>query len=454
MGRRGQQAAEGGRGRGSGRGRREGGRAQAAPPLEPAVAALREAETVQQRAERRKGAEAIQLYRQSAELFQRALELGLPDASEALEASFGLGDSLQSWAEALREAAAAAPDEQQSAQQEAAAAAEALGLLQRAVAAYSQVVDGDGQLRVDAALNSANALTAAADLTPDPPAAEAALRQALAAYEVARRKEEDALTLGNMADAYVKLGEAACKAGAGGAGQEAFQAAEGAYEAACSLCDSASGDDLPGLLYDWGAALFTMAGYAQDASVAGALLSRAATKLRDSAAFGRGDPQPLNALGDVLVGLAERHAAGGDAAGAGAALEAAAGEGYGAALRLSRANADALVGCAEVLVLQGRAAAQAGDAEGARRLAAEGAKHYGWALQHPTQLGTFSERCDVRYNYGCALAAAGQEDTAAEVFAALLRARGPAVAQDLREDADLAEFRGREWFQRLAAVGV
>lgn len=70
-------------------------------------------------------------------------------------------------------------------------------------------------------------------------------------------------TLGNMADAYVKLGEAACKAGAGGAGQEAFQAAEGAYEAACSLCDSASGDDLPGLLYDWGAALFTMAGYAQ-----------------------------------------------------------------------------------------------------------------------------------------------------------------------------------------------
>jgi hypothetical protein len=66
-----------------------------------------------------------------------------------------------------------------------------------------------------------------------------------------------------MADAYVKLGEVLCKTDRGPEGEEAFAKALVTYEAACGLCDSARGDDLPGLLYDWGVGLNTIASYAQ-----------------------------------------------------------------------------------------------------------------------------------------------------------------------------------------------
>jgi hypothetical protein len=74
-------------------------------------------------------------------------------------------------------------------------------------------------------------------------------------------------------------------------------------------------------------------------------LGEAESRLSEAAAFGRGDPQPLNALGDALAARAERA---GTPAEAVSCLNRALDAGYAAALRLSGRDADALVGVAEV----------------------------------------------------------------------------------------------------------
>ena len=52
----------------------------------------------------------------------------------------------------------------------------------------------------------------------------------------------------------------------------ASSCADAAYQAACQLCDSCEGDDLPGLLSNWGQGLLTLAGLAQVRVWAGRLV--------------------------------------------------------------------------------------------------------------------------------------------------------------------------------------
>ena len=85
---------------------------------------------------------------------------------------------------------------------------------------------------------------------------------------------------------------------------------------------------------------------AQDPAAAATALDQASTRLREAAAFGRGDPQPIAALGDALAARADRCAPSGeDPLGF---LRAALEQGYRAALRLHARDGDALVGVAEV----------------------------------------------------------------------------------------------------------
>ena len=66
--------------------------------------------------------------------------------------------------------------------------------------------------------------------------------------------------------------------------------------------------------------------------------------------------------------------------------------------------------------------------------AAEGAFHA--ALQQPTAFD-LRERCDLRYNWACALSRCGRQGEAAAVLRQLL-ARGATSAADIQGDADLA----------------
>lgn len=73
-------------------------------------------------------------------------------------------------------------------------------------------------------------------------------------------------TWSNLADVLVQHAELCCEQGADGGGAGAhvlYSRAREAYSRACELSSSEDGDDLPGLLLNWGVALLSMAKHAQ-----------------------------------------------------------------------------------------------------------------------------------------------------------------------------------------------
>lgn len=405
---------------------------------------------------------------------------------EAVDAALAL---LSSAAAACEQAGASAAalaggEEDARAMREDAAANGARALCAAAGHMLEQGGGGGGGLGGSGA-GAATAATAAAS------AALPLLDRAVALYEsvlpapAAESAEDDANlppveALTDLADALMQRAEARSSLAAAAAASVAVESdvarALELYARACGACDSAQGDDLPGLLHNWGVGLYTasrLAAAAAAASAAGAgpasaaslrLLGEAAGKLRASAAFARGDPQPHNALGDVLVALAERasgasgadeaaavataagggllllpQASSGDGGGGGdsdtsligraaaatradlaahalsapdlarALLRAAVAEGYGGALTLSRRDADGLVGCAEVAVLLGKAERAAGETTTATTRFAEAARLYAQALRDapPAALGSAIEREAVAWNAACASALSG-----------------------------------------------
>eukprot|EP00887_Chlorella_sp_A99_P001510 scaffold8.g1510.t1 len=408
-----------------------------------------EAETLQQRAERRRGREAVDAHQAAAAKWEEVLRLlgqtpAATAAATAVDAHFSLAESLQNWGEAILDVCSSLPDEELSPAVEAAAADQAAALFRRAVEEYGRVQDG-GRQRVDAAVDAANTLCAWAEVERGrgaPAAALPLLEAAEAHYRTALGQEEDALTLSNYADSLVQRAEVCCEAGRGAAAGELYAAAAAAYDQACQLSSSDQGDDLPGLLVNWAHGLLSMAAHAAEPAQAQALLDDAAARLRRAAEFERGDPAPLTALGEVGMARAERLAAagGGDPAAvqqAQAAIVAALEEGYQAALRIRQTEADALVGVAECHVELARLAVSGGGAEAAQRHWQEAAAAYSRALQQPAALGRWRERQDVRYNCACCLARAGRPAEAAALVRGLV-ATGAVTASDVAADADLA----------------
>ena len=76
----------------------------------------------------------------------------------------------------------------------------------------------------------------------------------------------------NLADALVSTGEQLSEAGQMEEGQGHYRQALQAYERSCSLSDSQQGDDLPGLLHNWGVGLHSLASHAQVTSACLALI--------------------------------------------------------------------------------------------------------------------------------------------------------------------------------------
>ena len=74
-------------------------------------------------------------------------------------------------------------------------------------------------------------------------------------------------TWGNRADAFVRQAELMAESSPGQEGKEAvrqaYQQGMAAYGTACSLTSSEQGDDLPGLLHNWGVGLVSMAQHSQ-----------------------------------------------------------------------------------------------------------------------------------------------------------------------------------------------
>ncbi|KAI7840309.1 hypothetical protein COHA_006091 [Chlorella ohadii] len=405
-------------------------------------ALFKTAEQLQQRAERKRGAQAAELHSQAVAKYKEALALAAsgaaaPPADDFASALFNCAECLQEGAEATVAACAALPDGQLTLAAVQAADAQAAALLDESVATYRRVLD-NGQPRVDALVCCANALSSWAEVAARSSPAQAAqlLGQAGEAYRAALQREEDALTWSNLADALVQHAALCCEAGQGEQGGRLFGEAMQAYQRACGLSDAADGDDVPGLLINWSRGLLTMAQQAQDPTLAVRLLDEAAQRLRQSCDFLRGSDEPLLALGDVLLERGEQLATAGDAAGAAASLQRAVEEGYRQAQRISASSPEAAVGLADVAVQQARLAAAAGDAGAAAQAWAAAEAGYAAALQQPEAFD-LEARSALRYNHACCLARCGRASEAAGVLRSLL-ALGTVSAADVAADADLA----------------
>ena len=359
-------------------------------------------------------------------------------------------------------------------------------------------------------LNARDALARAVDTYESAAAlSKAALDEAISSNDPASSENaaaEDLLAgLWNLADAKVKLAEASAEHAEEAAVSSTvtsieamFQHAFQTYEEACQRCDSRAGDDLAGLLMDWGVAY---ASHAQilvdkvlvpssnnqvpvtwDAAVAARAIAScdgALEKLGKSAEFGAGDVAAHVAFGEarrtkseiyhaeakVYQLCAREHdpAYGRAVAEADGALAAAADPagpfGFGAALRLDSSNADALIGAAECHVERGRMHKQFGpdvlpsvmceyDAHvsSMRSHFARGWELYARALDLAAGAtprkdpGWASDRLEVAYNAACAACLAGELDTARGLIESVV-ACGGATKEAIDADADLDALR-------------
>lgn len=268
-----------------------------------------EAETLQQRAERRQD---MSLYEKAALTFSESLNIALdatvsspqsapPLTSFLANAHFGLAESLQSWGELLLETTSRVASDQLTAEIELRAAQKACSLFHDATIHYFHVgamdslegraMDGSHllrekqevgemttvgdarlsdprSLRVDAAVNCGNTLASWAEalaglqdrgnrgLTSEDAIGSVdefqtaspidLLKYSEECYLAAISKEEDTVTWSNFADALVQHGRLLCRAENRSEGFEMFERSHEAYGKACGLSSSENGDDLPG----------------------------------------------------------------------------------------------------------------------------------------------------------------------------------------------------------------
>jgi tetratricopeptide (TPR) repeat protein len=443
------------------------------------------AEKLQQRAERRKGQEALTYYEAAATAFQEAISLA--DSSDApfsriLDCRFGIAECLQSWAEGLLHVAAALPDSELTRRREHEVTSKAGFLLMQSVQTYQTVrelrpsptasTDTNnsgtsiqfpntaetshviGAMRIDAAVNCANALSSwvkalneTATESDSNPISQSNTMMELAeeCCNQAINREEDAITYSNLGDILIQHGELMCKAGGISDGFDKFNKARAAYAKACELSSTDQGDDLPGLLLNWGAGVLTAAEHAETVEEALPLLDEAITRLRESISFDRGDPMPHNALGEALVAKAEWLSKSETPAfNLSAALDAvkeAMEEGYNGALRINANQSDAIVGIAEAQTQQAKIAQAAGNAEMAAASWTAAIAAYMKALATPEALGNLSERCNIRYNFACCLVKCGRLPEAVHLLSQLMAA-GVVSKADVAQDPDLEPIRG------------
>ena len=405
---------------------------------------------------------------------------------------------------------------------------------------------------------AANALAArgdvgAADPRDDPRAVDA-LARAVTAYESAARLASnaeagardvqsknaaaaDALAgFWNLADARVKLAEVIAASGHGfghgfGHGHDQnqnqnpnqnqnvaraetlFAAAFDAYELACARCDSRAGDDLAGLLMDWGVGHASHARVLADtlgddvwnADVAARALGaceRAFEKLARAAEFGVGDVDAHVAFGEAQRtrsevlraeatarrSMVETFPESLDPSGTGGArssddlfadADAALARvsdpdhphplGFARALRLDSRHLDALVGAAECHVERGKMtrdsfqlqsenpSSSSGDASKAHF--ARGWATYRVALEGPLLFpddrvdpGWASDRLEMAYNAACAACLAGDLDAGERLLESVVECDDE-TREAIAADADLEALRLRRTFAGVPPGG-
>ncbi|CAI5523595.1 unnamed protein product [Closterium sp. Naga37s-1] len=292
------------------------------------------------------------------------------------------------------------------------------------------------------------------------------LREAAVQYDAAAgAAPNDTDLLSNLGDCAVKtaelmcperpVGERAVTAWGGAWGQ--YERGMGAYGAACSLCDARVGDDMPGLLHNWGVGLLSAAQRCPEPDQEVRLLTEAAEKLQRAADFQPTDIASRLALGEVLSAqgevLSARRA---QSASSSSSLQEALhllslslSRGFSAALRIDSRHPEALLGAADVhlsaaRLLMGWTAGRERGGGGGRRegggegmgggdevaasLPQEAVDHLQHAMSayraamvamKATDVMSYADQCGVLYNMACAAALAGLLAESADILARL-----------------------------------
>ncbi|GJP32917.1 hypothetical protein CLOM_g17500 [Closterium sp. NIES-68] len=187
------------------------------------------------------------------------------------------------------------------------------------------------------------------------PRAAQLLQEALARYEAAAAATpSDTDLLSNLGDCAVKMAELTCPERPASPhpwdqASPHYERAMQAYGTACSLCDARVGDDLPGLLHNWGVGLLSAAQRCPEPDQEIRLLTEAAEKLQKAADFHPTDMTSRLALGEVLSVQGERSASSANhLQEALHLLSLSLSRGFSAALRIDSCHAEALLGAADV----------------------------------------------------------------------------------------------------------
>ena len=289
----------------------------------------------------------------------------------------------------------------------------------------------------------------------------------------------------NVADALGKLGDAhGALAGDFETARRWHEEASATFTLATQRADSAAGDDLGGLVYDWGCQRVQFAQRAADravklcaagdngnartlAELALDLFSDAEARLRRAAEFSPGDAACLNAAGEAMQARAELLKKCPPARDAEAerfektvspldlasapllrALDETGGGGFASALRVDRRNLDATIGAAECRCELGRLRERfEGDAVGARAHFREAWATYRRALATMEEMsggtdpGGVGERLGVVYEAACCAALAGETEDATRMLESVFSCGGCTRAQ-VEADEDLRNVRG------------
>uniref|UniRef100_A0A7I4BKL4 Uncharacterized protein n=2 Tax=Physcomitrium patens TaxID=3218 RepID=A0A7I4BKL4_PHYPA len=311
----------------------------APPPATSAESLLAEARRVKQAAERKlDGAAKVGSLEQAVLLFQNALSmrLSLPVQEEAL---FDLGETFLEMAGALQTRGlhlAGSPfrNEKKKAQAleiQSQASVDASSATRQSFEMYERVcaLEGAGELKQEALVNSGNALCEWASLATSTPenkgggsviAAEL-YKQADERYSRALAvTPEDVELLTNIGDCCVQRAELFHSAfqvsGVSNVSLQAWAPVKEIYEhglqvynKACANADTRIGDDLGGLLQNWGVGLSSFAERTPCMEDANEAYKQAHEKFRSALQFKRTDITLFIALGESFASQAERIAA-------------------------------------------------------------------------------------------------------------------------------------------------
>ncbi|KAG6544746.1 hypothetical protein Mapa_013772 [Marchantia paleacea] len=226
--------------------------------------------------------------------------------------------------------------------------------------------------------------------------------------------------------------------------KELYDHGLGAYASACANADARIGDDLAGLLHNWGSGLFSIAERWPDLEEALNFVTTGQEKFFAAIKFRSSDTSIRNGLGECLTGFVDKlHGKADFHQRVFELLRIACDDGYGAALKIDSTNTAALLGLGEAHLSAGKLLIGQGSYPQARKFLSESVRTFERAfelIKQDAENSTkfkYEELCDSLYNFACAAALNEFDSKAIEIIEHLLSIDAVCIEEPMK-DSDLS----------------